>query len=82
MVSYAFQGLGKGVASLIISALRQCVVLLPVAWILCKFIDIYGVWWSFLIAEVVTAIISLIWLRIENRQLKRTFSDTDIDKNN
>lgn len=82
MVSYAFQGLGKGVASLIISALRQCVVLLPVAWILCKFIDVYGVWWSFLIAEVVTAIISLIWLRIENRQLKRTFSDTDTDKNN
>lgn len=70
MVSYAFQGFGKGIASLIISALRQCIILLPLAWLLSKFWGVYGVWWSFLIAEAITAVIAFIWLRIEERKLE------------
>ena len=54
-----FQALGNGVFSLIVSVCRQLVVLIPAAWLLSKTGDVNMVWWSFLIAEVVSALLSL-----------------------
>ena len=56
MTCYALQGFSRGISSLIISALRQVIILLPLASILCKAIGINGIWWSFLISETVTVI--------------------------
>lgn len=54
MTCYALQGFSRGISSLIISALRQVIILLPFASILGKAIGINGIWWSFLISETVT----------------------------
>ena len=54
MTCYALQGFSRGISSLIISALRQVIILLPLASILGKVIGINGIWWSFLISETVT----------------------------
>lgn len=54
MTCYALQGFSRGISSLIISALRQVIILLPLASILGKAIGINGIWWSFLISETVT----------------------------
>ena len=54
MTCYALQGFSRGISSLIISALRQVIILLPLASILGKAIGINGMWWSFLISETVT----------------------------
>ena len=54
MTCYALQGFSRGISSLIISALRQVIILLPLASILGKAIGIKGIWWSFLISETVT----------------------------
>ena len=54
-----FQALGNGVFSLIVSVLRQLVVLIPMAWLLSKTGNVNMVWWSFLIAEVVSVLLSL-----------------------
>lgn len=54
MICYALQGFSRGISSLIISALRQVIILLPLASILGKAIGINGIWWSFLISETVT----------------------------
>ena len=54
-----FQALGNGVFSLIVSVCRQLVVLIPAAWLLSKTGNVNMVWWSFLIAEVVSALLSL-----------------------
>ena len=51
MICYALQGFSRGISSLIISALRQVIILL-----LGKAIGINGIWWSFLISETVTVI--------------------------
>ena len=56
MICYALQGFSRGISSLIISALRQGIILLPLASILGKAIGINGIWWSFLISETVTVI--------------------------
>lgn len=56
MICYALQGFSRGISSLIISALRQVIILLPLASILGKAIGINRIWWSFLISETVTVI--------------------------
>ena len=56
MICYALQGFSRGISSLIISALRQVIILLPLASILGKAIGINGIWWSFLISETVAVI--------------------------
>lgn len=48
----AFQALGNGVYSMIVSVTRQLVVLLPVAFLLSKLGNVNYVWWAFPIAEL------------------------------
>ena len=72
MSSYALQGFSKGVPSLIISAARQVIVLLPLAYVLGNAIGIYGIWWSFFISETVTVVFALLHLAgTEKRELER-----------
>lgn len=61
--SVTFQAVGKGVYSMISSLVRQIVVLLPAAYLLAlitKNLDV--VWFSFLIAEVFSALMSTIFI--------------------
>ena len=59
-----FQAFSKSVFSLIISICRQLVVLIPAAWILAIATgDVNKVWFSFIIAEVVSGILSVIFFR-------------------
>ena len=62
MTCYALQGFSRGISSLVISALRQVIILLPLASVLGKVIGINGIWWSFLISETVTVILAIIYI--------------------
>ena len=62
-----FQALGNGVFSLIVSVCRQLVVLIPAAWLLSKTGNVNMVWWSFLIAEVVSLTLSLAFMARINK---------------
>lgn len=59
----AFQALGHGMISLVISVLRQLFVLLPSAYILSRLGGLEVIWWSFPIAEVVSALVCALFLR-------------------
>ena len=59
-VSGALEGLGKGVDSLIISALRYIVLMLPLAFGLSRVLGAAGVFHAFWVTEVLTAVISLL----------------------
>ena len=61
ILSSTFQALGNGMFSLIISVCRQLVVLLPAAWLLSKTGNVNMVWWSFVIAELVSVTLSFIF---------------------
>ncbi len=58
-----FQALGMGVASMIISFVRQLVVLLPAAYLLSLTGILSNVWWSFPIAESCCLIVSSFFMR-------------------
>ncbi|MBQ6787448.1 MAG: MATE family efflux transporter [Lachnospiraceae bacterium] len=57
-----FQALGNGVYSMIVSVARQLVVLIPAAFILAKLGGLQAVWWSFPIAELMSLLMSTIFL--------------------
>lgn len=57
-----FQALGKAIFSMVVSIMRQLVVLIPAAYLLAKFGGLYMVWWSFPIAEIMSFIVSTAFL--------------------
>ncbi len=59
----ALEGLGKGVQSLLISLCRYVVVILPAAFLLCRFWGPDRVWNAFWIAEFITAAIAILIYR-------------------
>lgn len=63
MICYALQGLSIGVPSMIISAARQVIILLPLAYFLGKAFEVTGVWLAFPITEAIVMIVSCIYLR-------------------
>lgn len=60
----AFQALGYAWCSMVNSICRQVVVILPVAWLLSLTGRLELIWWSFPIAELVSALIQIYFLRL------------------
>jgi Na+-driven multidrug efflux pump len=68
VIGSVFQALGNGVYSLIVSVMRQLVVLLPAAFLLSQFFGLNAVWWAFPISEVMSFIVSSFYfMRIKKK---------------
>ncbi len=69
--STLFQAVGCGMYSLLVSLMRQLIILVPAAWILAKlFHEVNAVWWAFPIAEVFSLIASiLLFLRLYRTEI-------------
>ncbi len=62
VTSAVFQALGEGVQSMVVSIVRQMVVLLPAAWLLAQLGEIDLVWYSFPIAELASLTLCTVFL--------------------
>lgn len=66
-----FQALGNGIYSTIVSLARQLVVLLPAAYLLSLTGDVGMVWWSFVIAELMSLLVTTIcYVKIYKDRIK------------
>ena len=64
--------------SLTVSICRQLVVLIPAAWLLSRTGEVNMVWWSFIIAEVVSLTLSLIFMaRINHTVIVPLYEEQD-----
>nr|WP_315102812.1 MATE family efflux transporter [uncultured Catonella sp.] len=63
VLSSIFQAFAQSIYSLIISIMRQLVALIPAAWLLAQTGVVNHVWWSFLIAEIISLTASLIFFK-------------------
>ena len=70
IISTTFQALGKGLPSLLLSFLRQIIILLPLMYFLGKTTSLNYLWYAFPISELTSMIPGAFWLRIT---LKNTF---------
>jgi len=59
-IGSVFQALGRGVFSMIVSAARQLVVLIPAAYLLSLSGSVSSIWWAFPIAEVMSLTVSVL----------------------
>ena len=75
IVGSIFQALGNGVYSLIISATRQLIVILPVAYIFATVFGLSMVWWAIPIAEIVSVILSTLLLKRIYRKVIKPLPD-------
>ncbi len=66
--SSLFQALGHGVLSLLISMVRQLVVLLPTAWLMSLSGQLALVWWAFPVAELASVAMCAVFLRYVYRK--------------
>ena len=67
-----FQAFSRSVYSLIVSVMRQLVVLIPCAWLLAQTGVVTNVWWAFPIAEVMSLIVTMICYRRLRRDVIST----------
>ena len=70
--STLFQAVGRGIYSLIVSLMRQLVVLVPAAWLLAQIThQVTAVWWAFPIAECFSLVVSLVlFLRLYRKEIR------------
>ena len=83
-----FQALGNSMKSLIVSASRQLAVLLPVAYLLALSESLDAIWWAFPIAEVVSFILCIIFMKqvydqtikkLDHTVLRREMSEVNVN---
>lgn len=68
IVNFFFQGIGKGIPSLILASARQVIFLIPSLLILPRFFGLMGLWWAFPLADALSILLTLIWISIEFRR--------------
>ena len=67
--SSAFQALGRGTVALLVSVIRQLVVLVPAAWLLSHTGNVNAVWFAFPIAELVAVTLCAVFMRKCHRDI-------------
>jgi putative MATE family efflux protein len=73
--SSLFQGVGKGLYSLIVTILRTIILIIPLAWLFGVTLGwgLPGAWWGLVIANIIGSAITFIWAKIYvNSLLKST----------
>lgn len=60
IINFAFQGMGKGIQSLVLAAGRQGLIFLPMLFIMDHFVGLEGVIWSQPVADVICVVMSIV----------------------
>jgi len=65
MASMYFMGIGKAIPAAILSLARQVIILIPLLLVLSRIFGLMGLWVSFPIADILSVIVALIWMKKE-----------------
>lgn len=63
LMNTTFQAMGKGKQSLILTICRQAILHIPLIFLFDKIIPLYGIFWSQIVTDTITVVISLILYR-------------------
>lgn len=63
--SAAFQGVGKGIYSLVATVLRTILLIVPLAWTFAVVFEwgLIGAWWGLVIANIIGGAIAFLWMK-------------------
>ena len=71
VLNFSFQGMGKGIQSMILSLGRQGVIYVPMLFIMNKLIGLEGIIWSQATADICCVIMSIIMFIFINKGIKK-----------
>ncbi len=71
VLNFSFQGMGKGVQSLILSVGRQGIVYIPLLCILNKAVGLNGIIWAQAAADFVCVVMSIVMFEIVKKSIKK-----------
>ena len=74
MCSATFQALGNGVYSMIVSAIRQLIVIVPAAYLFARVLGLHAVWWALPLAEIAALTMCIFFLK---RIIEEKLADLD-----
>ncbi|BDS11620.1 MATE family efflux transporter [Aureispira anguillae] len=67
-----YQAIGKAMPALLLTLTKQGFFLIPLVYILPKFWGIYGIWYAFPIADILSTIVTFVFLRRAYRSLGKS----------
>ena len=71
MIGYAISGMGNGMVNMLSTAIRQCVVLVPLAWLLGRIGGVGAMWYAFWVSEACALAFALWQLRRQMARVRR-----------
>ena len=74
VTTFFFQGIGKGLPSLVLACARQVIFLVPALLILPRIFGLIGLWVAFPVADGLSIVLTLFWTSIEFRRQGIRFS--------
>ena len=75
-VQGVFQALGCGLDSLIVSLLRLCIVVLPLAWLFARLENAaFMIWWTFPIAELAAIVVAVLLMFRADKKIIRPMKE-------
>lgn len=79
IINFAFQGMGKGVQSLVLAAGRQGLIFLPMLFIMNKIAGLDGVIWAQPIADACCIVLAAVMFRVTTKKLIKEAKLSGID---
>lgn len=72
--SSLFQGVGKGLYSLLVTILRTIILIIPLAWIFAVVLGwgLTGAWWGLVVANIIGSAVTFLWAKIYVNHLLKT----------
>jgi putative MATE family efflux protein len=76
--SSLFQGVGKGLYSLIVTILRTIILIIPLAWLFGVILGwgLPGAWWGLVMANIIGSAITFIWAKLYVNNLLKSIPAT------
>lgn len=68
ILSFFFQGIGKGLPSLVLASARQIIFLFPALLFLPRMFGVTGLWAAFPIADGLSFVLTIVWTGMEFRR--------------
>lgn len=77
VVTSLFQSVGRAYYSLIVSLIRQIIIIVPTGYILSHYFKLKGVWWAFPLAEIGALVMVTIFYKEIDRNILKKLGETD-----
>ncbi len=76
LLSSVYQAMGYPVKAFIIALSRRFLFFIPFAFVLTRWLGVEGIWWTFVVADILSGSLALLMYRFQMRHIKVSYQTT------